>query len=118
VELPDTFRWQPGLFIAQVCGDSMDKKIPDGAWCLFKANPSGTRQGKVVLACHHAIQDPDDGGRYTVKIYQRAIDKNERGSREIVLMPCSHNPAHAPIRFTEEDATDLSVLAEWLAVIG
>ena len=40
VELPDSFRPQKGHFVARVVGDSMNKRIPNGAWCLFKANPA------------------------------------------------------------------------------
>lgn len=118
VELPETFRWQPGLFIARVRGDSMNKKIPDGSWCLFKANPAGTRQGKVILARHHSIRDLDDGGRYTVKIYRRSEGEDPSDAGAISLVPCSDNPVHVPINFTAQEATELSILAEWLAVIG
>ena len=45
VELPDVFRPQQGLFVSQVVGESMNRRIPNGSWCLFKANPAGTRQG-------------------------------------------------------------------------
>ena len=45
-ELPSVFRPQQGLFIAQVVGESMNRRIPNGAWCLFRLSPEGTRQGK------------------------------------------------------------------------
>src|SRR5690606_27099784 len=70
VALPDSFRCQPGLFVAQVVGESMNKRIPNGAWCLFKANPVGSRNGKIVLAQHRDIRDPDTGARYTIKRYE------------------------------------------------
>jgi uncharacterized protein len=43
VALPDWVRPQPGLFVAQVVGESMNRRIPSGSWCLFRANPGGTR---------------------------------------------------------------------------
>ena len=49
VELPDTFLTKKGMFVMQVIGESMNKRIPNGSWCLFKSNPSGTRNSKIVL---------------------------------------------------------------------
>lgn len=63
VALPDWVRPQSGLFVAQVVGDSMNRRIPNGAWCLFRANPGGTREGKVVVVQHRSITDPETGGR-------------------------------------------------------
>jgi phage repressor protein C with HTH and peptisase S24 domain len=59
VELPDAFRPQRGMFVAQVVGESMNRRIPNGSWCLFRLHPKGTRQGKVVLVQHREIQDAD-----------------------------------------------------------
>ena len=70
VELSPEFRIQEGLFVTQVVGESMNRRIPNGSWCLFRANPVGTRQGKIVLVQHQSIRDLDTGGRYTVKTYQ------------------------------------------------
>ena len=70
VELPNFMRVSPDLFVSRVVGESMNRRIPNGAWCLFRANPSGTRQGKVVVVQHRAIEDPDHGGSFTIKLYQ------------------------------------------------
>jgi phage repressor protein C with HTH and peptisase S24 domain len=37
------------MFVARVAGKSMEPMIPDGAWCLFSAPVTGTRQGETVL---------------------------------------------------------------------
>ncbi len=58
------------IFVAQVVGESMNRRIPNGAWCVWRLNPTGTRQGRVVLAQHRDIQDPEHGGTFTVKIYE------------------------------------------------
>ncbi len=70
VELPDCFCPQPGLFVAQVVGESMNRRIPNGSWCLFRRDPVGSRQGKVVLVQQRDFSDVDDGGHYTVKVYE------------------------------------------------
>jgi SOS-response transcriptional repressor LexA len=36
-------------FLIQVEGDSMEPRIPDGSLCLFRKDPGGSRNGKIVL---------------------------------------------------------------------
>jgi len=65
--IPSRFRPREGMFVAQIVGESMNRLYSNGSWCLFKVNPQGTRNGKVVVAQHRSIEDPDTGGAYTVK---------------------------------------------------
>ena len=39
-------RFEPGMFVAKVQGDSMAPEIPSGAYCLFRQPPGGSRQGR------------------------------------------------------------------------
>jgi DUF2075 family protein/SOS-response transcriptional repressor LexA len=121
VALPDWVRPQPGLFVAQVIGESMNRRIPNGAWCLFRCNPAGTREGKVVVAQHRSIDDPDLGGRYTVKVYSSEKVAAEDGGwrhRRITLRPDSDRPGYAPIVLEGDDAEDgVQVVAELLSVL-
>ena len=121
VELPDTFRAQPGLFVTQVIGESMNRRIPNGAWCLFKLNPGGTRQGKIVIVQHRDIQDPDTGGQFTIKLYESektgAEDEGWSHAR-ILLRPVSSFPEYEAMVFNEESAMGLKVIAELVAVLG
>ena len=48
----------------------MNCRIPNGAWCVWRLDPTGTLQGKVVLAQGRGIEDPEHGGQYTVKLYE------------------------------------------------
>lgn len=120
VELPGTFRIQPGLFLTRVVGESMNRRIPNGAWCLFRANPTGSRSGRVVLAEHRDISDPDTGGRYTVKLYEseytRTLDGQRSGS--VTLRPDSSAGHYRPILFKGAEIEELRILAEFVAVVG
>lgn len=121
VELPDSFRIKPGQFIAKVAGESMNKRIPNGSWCLFSLSPGGTRQGKVVLVQHRSITDPDTGGHYTIKLYESEKIVSEDGGwlhSQITLKPDSTDSCYKPIVFRGESAGDLRVIAEMVAVIG
>lgn len=37
------------MFIVQAVGHSMEPLIHDGDYCVFRANPAGSRQGKLYL---------------------------------------------------------------------
>ena len=122
VELQDSvFRPQRGLFVSQVVGESMNRRIPNGAWCLFRMNPVGTRQGKVVLVQHREIADSETGGHYTVKIYESLKEQSSDGSwrhTSIVLRPDTTLPGYEAIVLSEEQAEDLKIIAEVVAVLG
>lgn len=121
VALPDWVTSQPGLFVAQVVGESMNRKIPNGAWCLFRANPTGTREGKIVVVQHRSIADPETGGRYTIKRYSSektaAIDGGWRHTR-ITLKPDSTQPGFQPLVIEQPESDEgFAVIAEMLMVL-
>ena len=98
----------------------MNKRIPNGAWCLFSLNPGGTRQGKVVLVQHRSIDDPDTGGHYTIKTYQSEKTGSDDGGwqhRRITLRPESTDPSYKPIVFEDDATAELVVIAEMVAVL-
>jgi DUF2075 family protein len=121
VELPEAFRPQMGLFVAQVVGESMNRRIPNGAWCLFRTASAGSRNGKIVLASHREIADTEYSGHYTVKIYESAKKNQTDGTwrhTTIILRPDSFLPEYKPIVLNEHQAEDLRVLGELVAVLG
>jgi DUF2075 family protein/DNA replication protein DnaC len=120
VEMPPEFRIQEGLFVTRVVGESMNRRIPNGSWCLFRANPAGTREGKVVLVQHREIHDTDLGGHYTIKVYHSekiANDEFEWQHRRITLKPDTTSPGYSPIVLEGADLDEFKVLAEFVAVL-
>lgn len=120
VQLPEGFASTQGLFVAQVIGESMNKRIPNGAWCLFRAAPAGSRQGKIVLVQHRDVTDPETGGSYTVKRYQseKQGDGEDWRHERITLLPMSSDPRYKPLVLVPKDEGAVRVVAEWVAVIG
>jgi DUF2075 family protein/SOS-response transcriptional repressor LexA len=120
VELPDWVHSQPGLFVAQVIGESMNKCIPNGSWCLFRANPTGTRNGKIVVVQHRSIDDPETGGSYTIKRYvsEKVMepDGSWRHSR-VTLRPESNRVGFESIVVERGDEEEFRVVAEFLMVL-
>jgi len=107
-----------GMFVAQVVGRSMEPRIPDGGWCLFRSPVEGTRQGRVVLVQHRDIDDPETGGSYTVKRYESKKESDGTGSwqhTEIRLLP--ENPDFAPIILREVRDDEFHVIAEVVEVL-
>lgn len=119
VVLPAHLRASEGYFVARVDGDSMNKRIPPGAWCLFHFNPQGTRNGKIVVVQHRRISDPELGGQYTIKRYKSEKHFGEDGvvNSVIVLKPESTNDKHEAIVLSAEDAEEMVVVAEFLTVV-
>lgn len=121
VELPEEFIPRKGLFVAQVVGDSMNRRIPNGAWCLFRIASAGSRNGKVVLASHREIADTDTGGHYTVKIYESTKENLADGSwrhMSIILRPDSYLAGYESIVLSKEQAENLRVVGELVVVLG
>jgi uncharacterized protein len=120
VELPDSFRIQQGHFVARVVGESMNRRIPNGAWCLFKANPAGSRNNKIVIVQHREIQDPDTGGSFTIKRYrsEKIVDGDTWFHRKIILEPISNIKSFEPIVLDNKASEELRVIGEFIAVLA
>ncbi|MFN8187804.1 MAG: HsdR family type I site-specific deoxyribonuclease [Gaiellales bacterium] len=109
----------PGLFVAQVVGESMNRRIPNGAYCVFRAPVAGSRQGRVVLVQHREISDPETGGQYTVKIYEstKTVGGDGWQHAEIRLLPDTAAPGYEPIVLSAIDEGDVRVVAELVGVL-
>ena len=120
VELPDSFRPQKGHFVTRVMGESMNRRIPNGSWCLFKANPGGSRNNTVVIVQHRDIQDQDTQSSLTVKVYRSEKISDGEGWQhsKIILSPDSNVEGYENLEFGSESAGELSVIGEFVAVIG
>ena len=121
VELPDYIRMADGYFVAQVLGESMNRRIPNGSWCLFKTDSGGSREGKIVLVQHRDIQDVEQGGHYTVKEYHSEKidtgDDNWHHSR-IILKPKTNAFGYRDITLTEDQAQYLRVIGEFISILS
>ena len=113
VEAPPGLRLTPDLFVVHVVGRSMEPRIPDGSRAVFRYNPPGSRQGKVVLVWNRGACE--SGGEFTVKVYRSRKRITEDGWRheEIVLEPL--NPEFEPLGLDE--AASYKVLGELIRVL-
>jgi type I restriction enzyme R subunit len=129
-QLPDEQGWMqvPGHvrltrdhFVARIEGRSMEPTIPDGSYCLFRADRGGSRQGKRVLVWHRGCTDPALGGEFSVKKYTSSKIENPDGTwshREIRLEPLNPDPAYRPLVFDPTAEGDIRVIGEFVCVLG
>lgn len=106
------------MFVARAVGRSMEPKIYDGDYLVFRANPVGSRVGKIVLVQYHGLEDPETGGAYTVKRYNSEKVPDETGDwrhKQIVLSPL--NPQFSPILIDGNETEAFKIIAEYIGTL-
>jgi phage repressor protein C with HTH and peptisase S24 domain len=119
IEAEGVGRLDDQMFVCRIVGHSMEPRLFDGDYAVFRARPVGSREGRIVLAQYRGPADPETGGSYTVKKYSsRKVQDEDGGWRheEITLLP--QNPEFEPIVLTPESEEDFRVVAELVAVLG
>jgi len=111
-------RLNRNMFVVQATGHSMEPKIHDGEFCVFRSTPAGSRQGKIVLVQHNRCYDPDYGGAYSIKEYSSTKSFDELGNwqhEKIELIP--HNKDYDPIIIDAEEAEDFRIIGEFVGIL-
>ena len=106
------------MFVVQAKGNSMEPTIHDGDYCVFRANPVGSRQGKIVLTQHINFYDGDNVGNYSIKTYTSLKKYSETGEWEhekIVLEP--KNKDYKSISIDNVDCNEFKVIGEFIGII-
>ncbi|MBR4921071.1 MAG: DUF2075 domain-containing protein [Prevotella sp.] len=111
------------MFVVQASGRSMEPRIHDGDYCVFRAIPAGSRQGKIVLVQHRNFYDDDSGGAYSIKKYSSSWSGNESDGyqhEKIELIPLNND--YKTIVINREDIEDdeepFIVIGEFVGVIN
>ena len=114
VRIPERRTSALGWFVAEVKGDSMAPRIPDGALCLFRPALGALPLGRVVLLEHRARAEPDLEGPFAVK---RLLRVEQRGDGPIRVSLGSDNPQFSTVVISLREADELRVLAELSQVL-
>lgn len=119
IELPFSTTAKEGYFVCKVVGDSMNKVIPNGSYCLFQQDMGGTREGKIVLVESTNIQDSDFGSGYTVKEYhsKKVFDNDNWSHSSITLKPLSDNSNYENLILEDEDLINFKVKGIFVKVL-
>jgi hypothetical protein len=102
-----------------VVGESMNKRIPNGSYCLFKQDEGGSRNGKIVLVESTSINDLEFGSGYTVKEYHsvKAVSNEGWQHESIRLKPLSNLEAFEDIVLSEDDLSHFKIVGIFDRVI-
>ena len=113
VRAPEGMRLDKDMVVVHVVGRSMEPRIPDGSLNIFRLNPVGSRQNKILLIQRRGVLDDTAGctvKRYTSVKVQTGED--EWHHERIRLEPL--NPEYEP---WDVDPEGFDVIAEWVRVI-
>lgn len=107
--------WQPvkggpfaeDRFLVRAEGDSMEPKIRDGQLCIFKKDPGGSRNGKIILCQISGFAG--DAPVALIKRYRSARARSESLGEATAIVLSSLNEKHEDIVLTE---------GEHLSIIG
>lgn len=119
VAVPPGTRIDVDHFACRVVGQSMNRVIPDGAICLFRRDPGGSRNGKIVLVEFTDLVDRESGSRYTVKEYESISLEDAEGWRQTVirLHPRSDDPHFQAIELTDDPQHAFAVVGVFKQVL-
>lgn len=119
IETPFSVSAKEGYFVCKVVGESMNRKIPNGSYCLFKKDPGGSRNGEIVLAESFLIDDSDFGKGYTIKQYhsEKSISEDGWHHSSIILKPMSNNPYYQNIVLSNDEIVKFNIRGVFVKVI-
>jgi type I restriction enzyme, R subunit len=117
IEVPPSIRLREGMFVARVVGRSMEPRIPDGCYAVFRPPPAGAREGKILLVELESTVDPE-GMAYTVKRWhsERSVDPNDETWRHAVIALESINSEFEPVVLGPADR--YRVIGEFVDVLS
>ena len=108
---------RPGMFVAQVHGKSMEPKIADGSWCLFRPVTPGSREGRILLV-QLQTENAESAGRFTVKRYHSEKRRTSAGWEHSAIELRPLNPQFSSIQLTPENIDGVVINAEFVAVVA
>jgi superfamily II DNA or RNA helicase/HKD family nuclease/SOS-response transcriptional repressor LexA len=106
-------------FACRIIGESMNRIIPNGSICLFKFYKGGSRNGKILLIENRDIQDLDFNSAFTIKTYssEKIITEDHWEHVSIVLRPNSYDSSFQNIIITNENASEMRVIGEFVKIL-
>jgi SOS-response transcriptional repressor LexA len=117
-ELPPPLKASKDYFICMVIGDSMNKIIPNGSWCLFKKIQRDANDGEIVLVLHKNIQDADFGNSFTVKkIFTEKFQDGENSGNKSIKLKSYSNNLEVEINLTSDELVELKVIGVFVSVL-
>lgn len=116
-------RLDRNMFVVRALGNSMEPKIHDGDYCIFRSGVTGSRNGKTLLVQHHDYVDGETGGAYSIKQYssEKSIDREtgEWKNEKITLHPLNNDYDDIVIESFDVDRdNEYRVVGEFMGIIS
>ena len=113
VRAPDGMRLDRDLIVVHVVGHSMEPRIPHGSLNVFRLNPAGSRQGKILLIQRRGAIDDTAG--CTVKRYTsvKVLTGEDEWRHERIRL----EPLNPEFEAWDVDPEGFAVVGEWLRTI-
>ena len=88
--------------------------------CLFRKDPGGSRNGKIVIVEHSNLQDAEYGSCYTIKEYesQKSYLGEEWEHESIRLIPRSTDPSFQELILQGDESVSLQIRGVYACVIS
>lgn len=104
------------MFVIKATGESMVPTISPDDYVIFRANPSGSRNGKIVLVELLSSTEPETQAKYIIKEYssQKGTDGH---NTEIILKSRNKNFSPISIKSSEGEDSQIKVIAEFIGII-
>ncbi|WP_237133111.1 DNA/RNA helicase domain-containing protein [Pseudohongiella sp. O18] len=117
--VPEGERINESYFACKVQGESMNNIIPNGAMCLFRTDPGGSRNGKIVLVEMLNSIDEESGSHYTIKEYASVKSESDDGwaHEQIMLKPRSSNTGYEPIVLGADEVESYRVVGVFVRLL-
>lgn len=106
------------MFVVKAVGHSMEPRIMDGDYCIFRANVIGSRNNKIVLVQHNDYYDSDNEGSYSIKKYssEKIYDKETGEWKHEMILLKPLNKDYDTIYIKDDDS--FMVIGEFIGVIN
>ncbi len=106
-------KFSKDMFVARVRGKSMEPRVSDGDFAVFRPIGNLDPKHRDVLVWHEGIHDPEHGGHFTLKRY--TMQGEGTGFPRVVLKPL--NPDFDPITIEGEEIRKIRVIADLVGVL-
>lgn len=111
IDVYANLRLPAGAFAAEIRGDSMEPRVPDGSIAIFAPGAPANVEGKILLVEHRIFADPAFGSGVAVKRIG-SVEVLADGRRIVVLSRSIH--VSASFSTTNESSR---ILAEFVRVV-
>lgn len=97
--VPGHVRLTRDHYVVRVSGHSMEATIPDGSYCLFRADRGGSRDGKLLLVWHPGRRANREPGGNLIDFIRAALGILRLKTREEKLEAAFRTPRQAEYLF-------------------